>query len=130
MIDYWSKLKINECWSEKQRYNIIMNHILNKKEEANPKEEQETVQLGKVSVTVTDGENGVGNVDVVLSQTGNETTYTGKTGDAGGCNVTDVPYGEYDVTATATGYVTAETTVTVDAETVDLDITLTLAEEP
>lgn len=29
MIDYWSKLKLDECWSEKQRFNRIMNHILN-----------------------------------------------------------------------------------------------------
>ena len=27
MKDYWSKLNINECWSEKQRFNIIMNYI-------------------------------------------------------------------------------------------------------
>lgn len=27
MIDYWSKLKLNECWSDKQRFNIIMNYI-------------------------------------------------------------------------------------------------------
>ncbi len=26
-VDYWSKLKINECWSEKQRFNKIMNYI-------------------------------------------------------------------------------------------------------
>ena len=27
MIDYWSKLKLNECWSERERFNIIMNYI-------------------------------------------------------------------------------------------------------
>ena len=26
-IDYWSKLKLNECWSERERFNIIMNYI-------------------------------------------------------------------------------------------------------
>ena len=33
MIDYWSKLKLDECWSEKQRYNKIMNYILNEDED-------------------------------------------------------------------------------------------------
>ena len=27
MKDYWSKLKLNECWSDKQRFNIIMDYI-------------------------------------------------------------------------------------------------------
>ena len=25
--DYWSKLQINECWSEKERFNFIMNKL-------------------------------------------------------------------------------------------------------
>lgn len=28
MRDYWKELKLNECWSEKQRFNIIMNYIM------------------------------------------------------------------------------------------------------
>jgi hypothetical protein len=27
MIDYWSKLNLDECWSERERYNKIMNYI-------------------------------------------------------------------------------------------------------
>jgi hypothetical protein len=27
-VDYWSKLKLNECWSERERFNIIMNYIM------------------------------------------------------------------------------------------------------
>ena len=27
MTDYWTKLKLNECWSEKERFNKIMNYI-------------------------------------------------------------------------------------------------------
>lgn len=27
MTDYWSKLKLNECWSEKQRFNYLMEKI-------------------------------------------------------------------------------------------------------
>ena len=26
-IDYWSKLKLNECWDERQRFNIMMSAI-------------------------------------------------------------------------------------------------------
>lgn len=33
MIDYWSKLNLNECWSEKERFNMIMNYILNNEED-------------------------------------------------------------------------------------------------
>ena len=133
MTDYWSKLKLNECWSEKQRYNIILNAILNEEEpiDEEPKEEVQEVQevqKGTVSVTVTDGENGIGNVSVVLSQEGSEDTYTcpNGTGGAGGCTISNVPYGEYEVTATCEGYETEETTVNVNAETVELAITLTL----
>jgi len=28
-VDYWSKLKLDECWSKKERFNKIMNYILN-----------------------------------------------------------------------------------------------------
>lgn len=28
MTDYWAKLKLNECWSERERFNIIMNYIM------------------------------------------------------------------------------------------------------
>ena len=33
MIDYWSKLKIDECWSKKDRFNKIMNYIMNEIDE-------------------------------------------------------------------------------------------------
>lgn len=33
MKDYWAELKLNECWSEKERFNIIMNYIDEKLEE-------------------------------------------------------------------------------------------------
>lgn len=133
MIDYWSKLRLNECWSEKQRYNIIMNALLSEEEGDNGQEQQDQqeVQKGTVNVTVTDGNEGIGNVSVVLSKDGSEDTYTcpNGTGGAGGCTISNVPYDTYDVTATCEGYETEETTVTVDAETVELEITLTLAEQ-
>ena len=56
-----------------------------------------------VAVSVTDGTDPIQNVDVVLEDSENH-QYTGKTGSAGGCNITEVPVGTYSVSATATGY--------------------------
>lgn len=39
MIDYWNKLKLDECWSKKDRYNKIMNYILNETNEENEDDE-------------------------------------------------------------------------------------------
>lgn len=33
MIDYWSKLKLDECWSKKDKFNKIMNYIMNEVDE-------------------------------------------------------------------------------------------------
>ena len=120
----WKDLKLNQQMSKRDRFNFIMNYI----DSATTEEPvvEEVVQTGSIAVSVTDGENGIGSVSVVLSQTGNETTYTGNTGGQGGCNIKDVPYGTYDVTATKEGYVTGETTITVDSENEELNIELTL----
>ena len=50
-----------------------------------------------------EGTNPVSNVDVVLEDTdGNQ--FTGKTGSAGGCTISNVPEGSYSVMASKTGY--------------------------
>ncbi len=43
MRDYWTELKLNECWSTRQRYNRIMNIVLNtvEGESDEPMEEEE-----------------------------------------------------------------------------------------
>lgn len=130
----WKDLKLNEQMSKQDRFNFIMayidEHSSSSTEETKEDKvvEEEVIQKGTVSVTVIDGENGIGNVSVVLSQDGSEDTYTcpNGTGGAGGCTISNVPYGEYDVTATCDGYVTEETTVTVNDASVNLEITLTL----
>lgn len=121
----WKDLKLNQQMSKRDRFNFIMNYI----DQVSEAEEEVTVETGNISVSVTDGTNGIGGVSVVLSVTGSETTYTGTTGGAGGCNIKDVPYGTYDVTATATGYVTGSTTITVDSASEELNITLTQEEQ-
>lgn len=119
MKDYWSELQLNECWSQKERYNILISTIV---------EKLSGHEICTVSVSVTDGTDAVANVDVTITD-GTE-SYTGKTGDDGGCTISNVPYGTYDVIATATGYETAESTITIDDDTEELSITLTASEEP
>ena len=79
-----------------------------------------------VAVTVTDGTNGIQNVDVVLTDS-EEHEYTGKTGSAGGCNIQNVPEGTYTVTATKTGYAdyTSSEDVEISEENKTLSITMT-----
>lgn len=135
MVDYWSKLKLNECWSEKQRYNILLNTInerINGKSPSNTSTntdnvaddtDTDTVSIGEVIVSVIDDDNkGVGNVDVSLSNTVNE--YSTRTGSKGGCTLKNVEFGEYNVTASCDGYATYEDTITVDSVEYVLNIVL------
>ena len=58
-----------------------------------------------ISVSVTDGTNAIENAVVLLTDTTDNTkTYTATSGSAGGCTLSNVEYGTYTVTATATGY--------------------------
>ena len=77
-----------------------------------------------ISVSVTDGTDPIENVDVILEDS-NETQYTGKTGSAGGCTISNVPEGTYSVVATATGYNEYTGTMEVTEENKTLTITLT-----
>lgn len=130
MIDYWSKLKLNECWSEKQRYNILLNVIdkrINNTElsESNTSPDVDTTvsSVGDVIISVLDNDNeGVGNVNVILSNDVNE--YSARTGSKGGCTLKNVEFGEYNVTASCDGYNTYDDTVTIDSEEYVLNIVL------
>ncbi len=77
-----------------------------------------------ISVSVTDGTTGIGSVDVVLEDA-DENQYTGKTGSAGGCTISNVPEGTYSVAASATGYNVYTGNITVSEENTTLTITLT-----
>ena len=76
-----------------------------------------------IRVSVSDGTDPLENVDVTLSDT--ENNYTGKTGSAGGCTISNVPEGTYNVTATKTGYNEYTGTITVNEETTSLTISMT-----
>lgn len=114
MIDYWNKLKLDECWSKKQRFNIMMNYIMDGEtpsestEEPTPTDEPTEDEpiienTGKINVTVTDEDGkAVANADVSVYDKGEP--YEGTTGTAGGCTIKNVPYGDYTIEAVAEGY--------------------------
>ena len=56
-----------------------------------------------ISVSVTDGTDPLENVSVALADA-DSNEYTGKTGSAGGCTISNVPEGSYNVTASKAGY--------------------------
>lgn len=77
-----------------------------------------------ITVSVSDGSTGIENVTVVLEGT-DGTQYSGKTGSAGGCRISNVPEGTYTVQASATGYEPYTGNITVNEENTTLNITLT-----
>ncbi len=77
-----------------------------------------------ISVSVSDGTDPLQNVDVTLTDT-EDNEYTGKTGSAGGCTISNVPEGTYNVTATKTGYNEYTGTMNVSEENTNLTITMT-----
>ena len=77
-----------------------------------------------ISVSVTDGTDPLENVDVVLEDA-DETQFSGKTGSAGGCTISNVPEGSYSVIASKEGYVVYTGNITVSEETTTLEIILT-----
>ena len=62
-------------------------------------------------------------MDVILEGT-DENQFTGKTGSAGGCTLSNVPEGTYSVVATASGYNEYTGSITVDENTTTLNIVL------
>ena len=80
-----------------------------------------------VAVSVTDGTGPIQNVDVVLEDSENH-QYTGRTGSAGGCNITEVPVGTYSVSATATGYTDYASSEDVEITEESHALTITMVE--
>ena len=83
-----------------------------------------------ISVTVTDGTDPIQGASVVLTDTTDSSiTFTGTSGSAGGCTLSNVTLGTYAVTATCTGYTDYEGSedLTVTEETDSLEIEMTAA---
>lgn len=130
MIDYWNKLKLDECWSKKQRYNKIMNFLLDGEDAPQDKtDDSDEEKFSNISVLVTDEDNNpVNQATVTINDGVND--YVGTTGTAGGCTIKNVPFGNYDVTTTAEGFITDIDTLTVNSESMSLEIMLGEQEGP
>lgn len=89
-----------------------------------PKEEiiEEEPTTADINVSVKNSLNeAIENAIVTLIK--GEESYSGKTGSAGGCTIKDVPFGTYNVIATAESYVDSEQQFTVEKENNNLMIT-------
>lgn len=78
-----------------------------------------------ISASVTDktSTEAIQGVSITLTDTTDSTkTFTGTTGSAGGCTISEVPLGTYTVEATKEGYTDYEDEITVTAETTTLAI--------
>ena len=125
MTDYWSKLKVNECWSEKEQYNFILNYLDSKIENSTennnqvPLQEEDdntTIESGNIIVTITDKENneGISGALVTVHNDDETVNLTGTTDDEGNCTISDVPYGEYTIGVEHDDYIGDVDIVTVD----------------
>lgn len=89
-----------------------------------PEDPQPVVKMGKIAVSVKEGDKGIKGAAVKISRLGSETSFKRTTGSAGGCNFKEVPYGEYDIETVADGYIRNLDTVTVDSEEISFEIVL------
>ena len=152
MKDYWSKLPFNKR-GKNERFNFIMDHIeevssntpkTSETEQGNsgsdePKtdtpvtdepvvddpviDEPEPTVTYDISVTVLDNENNpISGASVTEKKKKKE--YTGNTGSAGGCNIRNVPLGDYSVTTIKDEYIISEDDITVVAGENTLEIIL------
>ena len=112
--------------------NYVTNRLIketvdkNQKDYVAPEEEVivEEPTTADINVSVKNNlDEAIGNAIVTLTK--GEETYSGKTGSAGGCTIKDVPFGTYNVLATADSYVDVEQQFTVEAENNNLMITFT-----
>ena len=133
MKDYWSKLKLNECWSDKQRFNIIMDYIDSKlpndnaTESSNSTDKNDDVPVtATLNITVNDDEGeAVDSANILFVNTDTNEEISKTTGNKGGCNPT-LNIGEYTITISKEGYVTLEESINV---TEDTELTFTLEKE-
>ena len=77
-----------------------------------------------IRVSVSDGTDPLENVNVTLTDA-DDNEYNGKTGSAGGCTISNVPEGEYEVVASKTGYIEYTGTLTVNENNTSLNISMT-----
>lgn len=119
----WNELPVNVRRSKRLLYNYLAFGELPEMPEKDETEEDEDGEIVhptvNISVSVTDGDNPLGQVNVAIGE------ITGTTGNAGGCNLNKVPIGNATVTATKDGYEDYSSNVTITSETTSLAIELT-----
>ena len=117
----WNELPVNVRRSKRLLYNyIVFGELPEMPEQDEDEDDGEIVHpTVNISVSVTDGENPIGQVSVAIGEV------TGTTGNAGGCTLNNVPIGNATVTATKDGYEEYSNTVTITSETTSLAIELT-----
>lgn len=104
MKDYWHKLNISEAWSRERRFNRMVEFIDEYFDVEDDNDDEETVVLKELSVSVKNSfDEDVSNANIIL--TNNSQEFTGTTGTAGGCKITNLPLGNYTYIATAENYV-------------------------
>lgn len=85
---------------------------------------EQTIELSikkfNLSITVNDGTDPLGNVDVAIGD------ITGRTGNQGGCTLSNVPIGEHIITANLTGYNEYSETITVNENNTNFTISMTV----
>ncbi len=136
MVDYWSKLGLNEAWSKKERFNYIMNYVDELASSNNNAPSGNTngedggdveVNNASVHVSVTDSRNkAIKGASVKLSKDGD--VYTGTTGTDGKCIIDDVPLGHYDIVTSKDEYIDDEDDLTLVAGVNNVEITLSYEE--
>lgn len=129
MRDYWKELKLNECWSAKARYNKIMELVLEGQGASGTTQQlivEDEEDLSTIHVTVVDDDtgDGINNANVQIQDAENH-THESSTGTAGGCNISDVPFGECTVLVEADGYEANSEELLVDSEDMNITIRLT-----
>ena len=78
-----------------------------------------------VSVSDKTSEDPIAGASVTITDTTDSSiTFTGTSGSAGGCTLSEVPLGTYTVEATKEGYTDYEDEITVTAETTTLAIVM------
>ena len=92
-----------------------------------PNNEENPETTGNVSVTVKDENNNpIPGVEVIIGDGITGIEYTSTTGSAGGCNITNIPIGDYEAIAIKEDYEQHNENITIVAGNNNLNIILTM----
>ena len=150
--NYWNKLNYRQKNSKIERFEFIMSKITNMANgvsdadtdfeskinaledrvavleamvEDEDENEEEEESFGNVSVTVKDEEgNPLQGVEIIVADGATGDEYEGTTGSAGGCNINNVPLGDYELLGFKEGYNQYYGNITVVAGANDAEVVM------